>query len=245
MTEPSSVHDICPICGEKGYHAADCPELKNGSSLGHVPEGTKWEFDAGVTKAFEDMLERSIPQYEVMRRLVFELACKYQQKGLGILDLGSSRGSALAPLVERFGAANTFTATEISAPMLEVLHQRFGGYEDVGCVRVLDKDLREGIPVGRYCVVQSVLTLMFAPIDYRMQIIQQTHDSLVNGGAFIVVEKVLGASASLNETFVDIYYQHKRDRWRWKVSWFRRPLLRQRTCWSRPAFARWTASGDA
>ena len=32
--------------------------------------GAQWEFDAEVTQAFEDMLERSIPQYAVMRDLV-------------------------------------------------------------------------------------------------------------------------------------------------------------------------------
>jgi len=33
-----------------------------------MPEG-KWEFDESVTAVFENMLERSIPQYELMRDL--------------------------------------------------------------------------------------------------------------------------------------------------------------------------------
>ena len=36
------------------------------SSLGHAP-GARWEFDESVTSAFDDMLRRSIPQYEAMR----------------------------------------------------------------------------------------------------------------------------------------------------------------------------------
>ena len=38
-----------------------------------IPEG-KWQFNEGVTKVFDDMLSRSIPEYQVMRQLVFDLA---------------------------------------------------------------------------------------------------------------------------------------------------------------------------
>ena len=40
------------------------------TSVGHQP-GIKWEFDATVTDCFDDMLTRSIPQYDVMRDAVF------------------------------------------------------------------------------------------------------------------------------------------------------------------------------
>ena len=39
----------------------------------------KWEFDEKVADCFEDMLERSIPQYEVMRDSVAKLAYKVTQ----------------------------------------------------------------------------------------------------------------------------------------------------------------------
>lgn len=41
-----------------------------------IPEG-KWEFDGEVAAAFDDMLERSIPQYEVMRQACHAIARKY------------------------------------------------------------------------------------------------------------------------------------------------------------------------
>ena len=209
MTDLATVYDTCPDCGQQGFHSQDCPE--SASSLGHVPKGTRWEFDDGVTFVFEDMLERSIPQYEVMRRLVFDLACRYRQKGLTILDLGSSRGAALAPLVERFGAGNRYRAVEVSEPMLEALAKRFEGYIDAGVVAVHEDDLRQSFPVGRYCLVQAVLTMMFVPMNYRQRIIQNVYSNLVDGGAFLVVEKVLGSSADLDDALVETYHQHKRD----------------------------------
>jgi tRNA (cmo5U34)-methyltransferase len=56
-----------------------------------APNG-RWEFDTDVTDVFDDMLERSIPQYDVMRDVVFQAASKFQQKGTDIVDLGCSRG---------------------------------------------------------------------------------------------------------------------------------------------------------
>ena len=84
-----------------------------------LPAG-KWVFDSAVTDVFEDMLRRSIPDYDNMRRLVFDIASRYVQPKTAIVDLGCSRGDALAPLVDRFGAQNFFVGVEVSEPMLAI-----------------------------------------------------------------------------------------------------------------------------
>jgi len=91
----------------------------------HVLPKGKWEFDAEVTDVFEEMLRRSIPQYDVMRQAVFNIASRYAKDKSAIVDLGCSRGDALAPLVERFGAHNRFVGVEVSQAMLEAARKRF------------------------------------------------------------------------------------------------------------------------
>jgi tRNA (cmo5U34)-methyltransferase len=59
--------------------------------------------------------------------------------------------------------------------------------------------------------VLSVLTLQFTPIEYRQQIIRRVFESLAPGGAFILVEKVLGATSRLDEAFVELFLQIKRE----------------------------------
>ena len=68
----------------------------------------KWEFDEFVTQVFDDMLERSIPQYGVMRDSVLAAAMPFQQSHTDIVDLGCSRGGAIAPFIDKFGAHNRF-----------------------------------------------------------------------------------------------------------------------------------------
>ncbi len=183
--------------------------MDEGSSLGHLPRGQKWEFDESVTAVFDDMLARSIPQYEVMRRAVTDVGCEFVKPGTDIVDLGCSRGEALAPLVERFGAYNRFVGVEVSPPMLGAVRGRFKGLIDAGVVDIREMDLRRAYPPARASLTLSVLTLQFTPIEYRQRIVQNVFDHTLLGGAFVLVEKVLGATAHLDDLLVRLYLAMK------------------------------------
>lgn len=173
-----------------------------------LPEG-KWEFDGDVAAVFDDMLARSIPQYDVMRKAVLDVGARFVRKGTNVVDLGASRGEAADPLISRFGAMNHFTLVETSKPMLEVLRQRYSGYVKCGVVEVRDMDLREAYPPALASLTQSVLTLQFIPIEHRQRVVRDVCEHTVDGGAFILVEKVLGDTAPLDAMMVDLYYALK------------------------------------
>lgn len=177
----------------------------------HVLPKGKWAFDSEVTDVFEEMLRRSIPQYDVMRQAVFNIACRYAKDKSAIVDLGCSRGDGLAPLVDKFGAHNRFVGVEVSQPMLDAARERFAGYIHCGVVSIRDMDLRHHFPPERASVILSVLTLQFTPIEYRLKIVREAFNALLPGGALILVEKILGSSADLDTALVDFYYSMKRD----------------------------------
>lgn len=181
------------------------------SSLGHVPASKKWEFDEQVTACFDDMLARSIPQYEVMRKACFELACRYQQPKTHIVDLGCSRGGAIAEVVCKFGAYNRYVGVDVSAPMLAAARERFKGMIDAGVVDIRECDLRTDYPPCMASVTLCVLTLQFTPIEYRPHILQRIYDHTVPGGALIIVEKLLGSNAHTDKMLVDLYYSMKSE----------------------------------
>jgi len=173
--------------------------------------GNKWEFDSSVTDVFDDMLARSIPQYDVMRQACFDLACKFQQKHTDIVDLGCSRGEALKRLIDKYGAYNRFIGVEISEPMLEASRERFKGFISCGVVDIRDLDLRTEYPPVAASITLCVLTLQFIPIEYRQKILSNIYSGTLPGGALILVEKVLGASADIDANIVDIYYKLKAE----------------------------------
>jgi tRNA (cmo5U34)-methyltransferase len=172
-----------------------------------IPEGP-WKFDENVTKVFDNMLERSIPGYLDMRSLTTSLAVKYAQPGTSIVDLGCSRGGSLIPIIEALSREHNFIGVEISEAMRNSCIEALSNYDNLN-FEILDLDLRETYPTGSASVVLSILTIQFIPIEYRQEILARAFDSLVPGGAIILVEKILGFDAHMNRTFVDLYYQLK------------------------------------
>lgn len=179
--------------------------------LDHVMPQGAWAFDESVATVFDDMLQRSIPQYEVMRRTVFELACAYVQPDTAIIDLGCSRGEALAPFVSKYGVHNRFVGIDVSEPMIAAARERFQGYINCSVVSIRNLDLRNNYPPEYASVTLCILTLQFTPIEHRQKILRSIYQHTKQGGALILVEKVLGDTADLNALMVDHYYTMKAE----------------------------------
>lgn len=180
------------------------------TDTGYAAEG--WAFDKEVTRVFDNMLERSIPEYETMRRACFSTAMHYVENNTDITDLGCSRGGALADFVKAKGAYCRYIGVDVSEPMLEASRERFKGMIDCGQVDIRYCDLRKDYPPVSSSVTMAVLVLQFTPIEYRQKIIRNIFDHTVNGGCVILVEKILGSTADLDQLMVDIYYDRKKEK---------------------------------
>lgn len=174
-----------------------------------MPTG-KWEFNEEVTKCFENMLERSIPDYNNMRNLVTRIGKRYIKENTTIVDIGCSTGEAIIPFIYDFGAHNKYKLFDVSEPMLNKVRTKLGKWIDLNIVEVENFDIRNGIPEDKNTsLVLSVLTLQFTPIEYRQKIIKSIYDNLNSGGALILVEKVLGSSYDIDKILIDEYYDIK------------------------------------
>lgn len=171
-----------------------------------VKDGKKWEFNQEVTDVFDDMLERSIPQYDVMRELVKRIGFKYVQLGSTIVDIGCSNGNAVDPFVKSYNMDCDYLLLDVSEPMLKKCKEKFGFLDGI-----MNYDITKGIPKTDASLVLSILTLQFTPIEYRQKIVQSIYDNLREDGAFILVEKVLGNTNEIDEVFVNEYYQMKSE----------------------------------
>lgn len=161
-------------------------------------------FDDAVTAGFDEMLARSIPGYDEMRAVVTELAVAFLPSDGAVLDLGCSRGEALARVLDAAGPRTRGYGVEVSEPMRTAAQARG--------LTVYDVDLRSGWPPirGPLDVVLSVLTLQFVPIEHRAAVVGRAHDALRPGGALVVVEKVLAASELTARPIVGAHNARKR-----------------------------------
>jgi tRNA (cmo5U34)-methyltransferase len=175
-------------------------------------DGSKWAFDKNVTAVFDDMLARSIPDYETMRKLVFDLGSRFVRPSTDIIDLGASRGLALQPFIDRFGSLNRHIAIDESGPMLDVCRERFAGLIETGVAQVREHNLADGLPrFLKPSLTLCVLTAMFVAPECRQRLIADIYASTVPGGALIFVEKTLGGTADFDRLLVDTYYDLKRS----------------------------------
>lgn len=191
-------------------------ETKSSPAASRIDDDTgyapvEWAFDEEVTRVFDSMLRRSIPDYDAMRETVTGMGSRHVVGGRWIIDLGCSRGEALAPFVDRFGAQNRYLGIEVSEPMILAARERFAGWIDAGLLDVRQLDLRdETIPRVPATLVLSIFTLQFVPVEYRQAIVLDAYERLDPGGALILAEKVVGSTAILQRELVDEYHELKR-----------------------------------
>ena len=178
---------------------------------GYAPE--RWAFDDKVTAVFDDMLERSIPQYKTMRELSGKLAATLVHDETSILDIGSSRGDNIVQMSQYTKTGQHYFGIEISQPMLAASEKLLEAYISSGLVDLLEHDLRHGLPIYEentpISVVCSVLTLMFVPMEYRHRVVADIYKMLPPGGAFILVEKLLGNTPDIDQLMVSAYHDMK------------------------------------
>lgn len=171
----------------------------------------KWEFDEEVTKCFPDMLQRSIPDYQTMRALVFTIGERFLTKGQSnqLIDLGCSNGIAVEPFITRYGAHLRYFLADVSKPMLAACRERYQGWVNCGLMKIEQMDIAERYPMPIANLTLCVLTLQFTPIEYRLQILRNAYEHTIPGGALIIVEKVLGSDSTTNALLTEEYYAFK------------------------------------
>ena len=175
----------------------------------YKPEG-KWDFDEGVAKVFDDMLERSIPQYHIMRDLVFNISKEYIQPRTSIVDIGCARGQAIGRLASQYSKTNNFIGLDISKNMLSEIKENYPTLWNTVDFQLMDLryNYLENMQYDT-SVTLAVLTLQFIPIEYRQRLLRRIYETTVKGGIIILVEKILGSSSVIDDVLVNQYYKVK------------------------------------
>lgn len=173
------------------------------------------DFDFGekTAEVFDDMLDRSIPQYWELQRMIGELAAEFAVDGSSIYDLGCSTGITLKTLGDAVAAAGkhvSLLGVDYSEPMLERARKRFADVATAARPVFLNGDLNRPCPIENASVVVLNLTLQFVRPLNRDRLIQDIARGLGPGGCLILVEKVVSEEAQLNRTFIRLYYEMKR-----------------------------------
>lgn len=175
-----------------------------------TPRIADFKFGEQVVSVFDDMVDRSVPFYREMQRMIAEIAGDYAAPGTNVYDLGCSTGTTLLCIHPKVDPGVRFVGIDNSPEMLERCRAKL---EERGISREIDlrfADLNEGLEIENASLVLLVLTLQFVRPLYRDKLVAGILEGMNENGALIVVEKVLGEDSLFNRQFIKYYYDLKR-----------------------------------
>jgi len=172
-----------------------------------------FNFGEKTAEVFDDMLDRSIPMYRELQRMLQEIVAEFAENGTCVYDLGCSTGITLESLREGIRSAGKdvcLIGVDYSQPMLDRAQERFARLSDAERPQLIHADLNGGCVIENASVVVLNLTLQFIRPLYRDTLIKRIAEGLNDKGCLILVEKVLSDDSLLNRTFIKFYYGMKR-----------------------------------
>ncbi|CAG4994190.1 Carboxy-S-adenosyl-L-methionine synthase [Dyadobacter sp. CECT 9275] len=177
-----------------------------------ITKVSDFKFGTRVVNVFDDMVNRSVPYYGEIQRMVAELAADHALPGTSIYDLGCSTGTTLIGLNELVPQDIPFIGIDESAEMISKCDIKL---KEAGLTRpyeLLVDDLHQQPRIQNASVVILCLTLQFVRPLYRSKLLKNIYEGLNQGGVLILVEKVLAENSVFNRDFIKYYYDYKRRR---------------------------------
>ncbi|MFC1511921.1 carboxy-S-adenosyl-L-methionine synthase CmoA [Candidatus Latescibacterota bacterium] len=167
-------------------------------------------FNSTVAHVFDDMVERSVPFYHEIQRMITEIAADFAVKEKCVYDLGCSTGTTLLNLDRVLEPSIAFVGVDNSPDMLEQCRTNFKASKVSRPYDLRLNDLNQGIMIENASVVIMCLTLQFVRPLYRERLVELICQQLEPMSCLIMMEKVLGEDSLFNRLFIKYYYDMKR-----------------------------------
>jgi tRNA (cmo5U34)-methyltransferase len=213
----SDKSELAEVSSKKKHISSDKVLLLSGhDKIFANPQKQVTDFDFGekTTSVFDDMLNRSVPFYGEIQRMIGEISADFASNGSRIYDLGCSTCNSFLA-IDHFLPADAdvrFVGIDSSEDMLEKAKQKITRAKFSHDYELGLGDLNTGVRIENASVVLMVLTLQFVRPLNRNRLISDIYNGLNENGCLILVEKVLGESSAFNRLFIKHYYDLKKRR---------------------------------
>ena len=175
-----------------------------------ILHSSDFKFDSTVANVFDDMVNRSVPFYGEMQRMIAEQAADYAQLETNVYDLGCATGTTLIGMNTSIDERISFVGLDDSAKMLEKCHHKLTEADFKRPFELIVADLNTPINLSNASVVILCLTLQFIRPIHRARLLKNIFKGLNKGGVLILTEKILAENTVPNRDFIKYYYNHKR-----------------------------------
>lgn len=188
-------------------------------------ERCSWEFNESVAKDFDNHVSASVPGYEWFHDYIVRLAGFYIEDNDSILDIGCSTGTLLRDIKRRLPNRDFYMCGVDKSPsMIEVAKSNLQDSK----VKFFDGDILDFFdftdPSTKLSFITIVLTLQFLSYEDRFKVLKTCYSRLKDGGAVVVVEKIIQEDGHMQSMFDGIYQEMKFENGLSKESLFDKTL---------------------
>jgi tRNA (cmo5U34)-methyltransferase len=169
-----------------------------------------FEFGPETAGVFDDMVDRSVPFYDEIQRMVCELAADFATGGSTLYDLGCATGTTLLALDGAAPPDVHFVGVDNAEAMLAEARRKLLRRTSSRQIDFRLADLHEAPIIENASVVLMILTLQFIRPLHRARMIRRIAQGLNESGCLILVEKLTLENSLLNRLFINYYYAMKR-----------------------------------
>ena len=160
---------------------------------------------ANIEKNFDNHISKSIRGYDQLHDDVIKLSRYFVQDGTNVYDVGCSTGKTIRKIIETNKDRKCFYAG------LEPCKDfKLPDFDTVNGIRFFSQTL-ETFALYDCSFITALFTFQFIPYKMKSQQLKSIHNGLIEGGGFVIAEKVLAETPALQDTFNSIYHEYKLD----------------------------------
>ncbi|MBH55381.1 MAG: carboxy-S-adenosyl-L-methionine synthase CmoA [Opitutaceae bacterium] len=175
-----------------------------------ISEMRPFVFDEQVAEVFEDMIQRSVPGYEMSLSMIALIARLYARLETNVYDLGCSLGASSLALVSGnsldglrlVGVDNAEAMLLSCSKNLESANLQCEW--DLICENITDTVIQNA------SIVVLNFTLQFIPLERRLQLLEKIYSGLVSGGVVLISEKIAFEEEGIQKSMTNLHEDFKR-----------------------------------
>ncbi|PKL74563.1 MAG: hypothetical protein CVV27_19845 [Candidatus Melainabacteria bacterium HGW-Melainabacteria-1] len=157
-----------------------------------------FRFEKKVAKVFDDMVNRSVPWYFEIQRMIAELAADHAQQGSDVYDLGCATGATLLSMDRAVDPGITFVGVDDSEEMRAQCREKLAQARLARSCVLEIRDLNRDVVIENASVVVCLVLPTFFYIFY----------------AIVTTEELY-----LSRRFGDTYRTYCQQVPRWRIRW--------------------------
>lgn len=168
-----------------------------------------FSFDESVSRAFSDMVDRSVPGYRTLIANIGPIAAHFIQPQSHCYDLGCSHGAASLSVFKSLSDKTVkIIAVDNSPAMIKHCDELIKKENASSTIHTQLADIQD-VKFENASVVILNLTLQFLPISQRKQLLENIYQGMRSGGACILTEKIILKNSSNEILFQQLHEKFK------------------------------------